>query len=76
MSPRLPAVRPREVIRALERAGFFLHHSTGSHRFFKHTDRPGRIVTVPVHPGDLKRGVLASILKQAGLTPEEFLGLL
>jgi len=75
MSPRLPALRPREVIRALERAGFFLHHSTGSHHYFKHTTKPGRIVTVPVHPGDLKRSVLASILKQAGLTTEEFLDL-
>jgi predicted RNA binding protein YcfA (HicA-like mRNA interferase family) len=75
MSPRLPALRPREVIRALERAGFFLHHSTGSHHYFKHPTKPGRIVTVPVHPGDLKRSVLASILKQAGLTTEEFLDL-
>ncbi|MBI2466532.1 MAG: type II toxin-antitoxin system HicA family toxin [Candidatus Rokubacteria bacterium] len=73
---RSPVLRPREVIRALERAGFSLHHSTGSHHYFKHRDRPGRIVTVPVHPRDLKRPVLASILKQAGLTSEEFLELL
>jgi predicted RNA binding protein YcfA (HicA-like mRNA interferase family) len=76
MSPRLPALRPREVIRGLERAGFLLHHSTGSHHYFEHPTKPGRIVTVPVHPGDLKRSVLASILKQAGLTTEEFLDLL
>jgi len=76
MSPRLPALRPREVIRALERAGFFLHHATGSHHYFKHADKPGRLVTVPVHPGDLKRSVLVSILKQAGVTPEDFLELL
>ena len=76
MSPRLPALRSREVIRALERAGFFLHPSTGSHHYFKHLTKPGRIVTVPVHPGDLKRSVLASILKQAGLTTQEFLDLL
>jgi predicted RNA binding protein YcfA (HicA-like mRNA interferase family) len=56
MSPRPPALRPGEVIRALERAGFFLHHTTGSHHYFKHPDKPGRLVTVPVHPGDLKRG--------------------
>ena len=57
-------------------AGFFLHHSTGGHHYFKHPTKPGRIVTVPVHLGDLKRSVLASILKQAGLTTEEFLDLL
>ena len=76
MSPRLPTLRPREVIQALERAGCFLHHSTGSHHYFKHPDKPRVLVTVPVHPRDLKRGSLASIIKQAGLTPEEFLELL
>jgi predicted RNA binding protein YcfA (HicA-like mRNA interferase family) len=76
MSPRLPTLRPREVIRALERAGFFLHHSTGSHHYFKHPDKPTVLVTVAVHPGDLKRGTLAAIIKQAGFTVEEFLELL
>jgi len=63
------------VIRALERAGFFLDHSTGSHRFYRHPHRLG-IVTVPFHRKDLKRGTLLAILKQAGLTREEFLKLL
>ncbi len=76
MTARLPALRPREVIRALERAGFFLHHTTGSHHYFKHPHKPGRRVTVPVHPGDLKRGVLASIIRQAGMSTEEFLEIL
>lgn len=76
MSPRLPALKPREVIRALERAGFYLHHSTGSHHYFKHADKPGTIVTVAVHARDLKRKTLASIIKQAGMTREEFLGFL
>ena len=73
MTPRLPALKPREVIRALERAGFLLHHVTGSHHYFKHPERPALRVTVPVHAQDLKRGTLAAIIKQAGLTTEEFL---
>jgi len=72
---RLPACTPEVVIRALGRAGFFLDHSTGSHRFYRHPDRPG-IVTVPFHRKDLKRGTLLAILKQAGLTREEFLKVL
>ena len=32
MTERLPALKPKEVIRALERAGFFIHHTSGSHR--------------------------------------------
>jgi predicted RNA binding protein YcfA (HicA-like mRNA interferase family) len=73
--PRLPACKPAQVIRALQRAGFFLDHSTGSHRFFRHPSRPG-IVTVPFHRKDLKRGTLKSILDQAGLSNQEFLDLL
>lgn len=72
---RLPACTPDMVIRVLERAGFFLDHSTGSHRFYRHPVRPG-IVAVPFHRKDLKRGTLLAILKQAGLTREEFLNLL
>jgi len=73
--PRLPACKPAEVIRALLRAGFFLDHSTGSHRFFRHPARPG-IVTVPFHRKDLKRGTLKSIIEQAGFSVEEFMQLL
>ncbi len=73
--PRLPACKPVEVIRALTRAGFFLHHVRGSHHYYKHPTRSG-LVAVPVHPTDIKRGLLHAILKQAGLSREEFLKLL
>lgn len=73
--PRLPACTPTDVIRALQKAGFFLDHSTGSHRFFRHPSRPG-IVTVPFHRKDLKRGTLKGILEQAGLSDEQFMALL
>jgi len=73
--PRLPVCKPVEVIRALQRAGFFLDHTTGSHRFFRHPSRTG-IVTVPFHRKDLKRATLKSILDQAGLSTEEFIRLL
>jgi len=73
--PRLPVCTPAEVIRALNRASFFIDHSTGSHRYFRHPSRPG-IVTVPFHRKDLKRGTLKSILDQAGLSTDEFIKLL
>jgi predicted RNA binding protein YcfA (HicA-like mRNA interferase family) len=66
---RLPACTPTDVIRALERAGFSLDHSTGSHRY---PNRPG-VVTVPFLRRALKRGTLLAILKQAGLTRDQFL---
>lgn len=70
MSP-LPTYKPDEVLRKLQKAGFQVDHVTGSHYILRHPD--GRRVVVPYHRGrDVKRGVLRSILQQAGLTPEEF----
>ena len=69
---RLPVATPKEVLRALQRPGFFIHHSTGSHHILKHTDKPGLRVTVAVHNRELKRRTLATIIEQTGYTVEEF----
>ena len=66
MSQRLPAIKPRVVIRVLQRAGFVVHHITGSHYIFKHPTKPELRVTVPYHNKDLKRKTLASIIEQTG----------
>jgi len=71
---RMPALKPREVIVILEKAGYYIDHTTGSHYIMRHPDRPQRI-PVPYHTKDIKRGVLRSIIKQSGLTQEEFLPL-
>jgi predicted RNA binding protein YcfA (HicA-like mRNA interferase family) len=76
MNQRLPALRAREVIRALERAGFAVSRTSGSHCRLIHTTDPARKVTVPVHSADLPRGTLRSIISQAGLTVSEFVALL
>jgi len=76
MNQRLPALRPQRVIRALQRAGFFIHHTTGGHYVLKRPDNPALRVTVPYHNKDLKRRTLESIMDQAGMTAEEFLRLL
>jgi len=73
---RLPPAKPRLVLRALQRAGFVIHHTSGSHQILKHPGKPGSRVTLPYHNRDLKRRTLESILDQAGLTHEEFLELL
>ena len=76
MSPALPAVKARDCLKALQRAGFFVDHKTGSHaRLFHHT-RPELRVTIPIHNKDLPQGTLKSILRQADLSVEEFLELL
>jgi predicted RNA binding protein YcfA (HicA-like mRNA interferase family) len=72
MNQRLPVLRPRHVLRALQRAGFFVHHTTGSHHLLKHPDKPHLRVTLLFHNKDLKRRTLAAIRDQVGLTAEDF----
>jgi len=76
MNDRLPALAAREVVRALERAGFEVSRTSGSHCRLIHKSDPARKVTVPVHSGDLKRGTLRGIIAQAGMTVAEFLAYL
>lgn len=71
--PRLPVLRPRRVIRALESAGFHHVRQRGSHVQLK---KGNLLVTVPMHSGDLKPGTLRSIIRQARMSVPEFLALL
>ena len=60
-------MKVRDVLEVLERDGWYLAATRGSHRQFKHPTKPGR-VTVPGKPGDdLAPGTLNSIWKQAQL---------
>ena len=76
MSPRLPALTSRQVLAALQRAGFFVHHQTGSHATLKHRDDTRLRVTIPVHARDLQRGTLMAIVRQSGMTVDELMRLL
>jgi predicted RNA binding protein YcfA (HicA-like mRNA interferase family) len=76
VSRHLPSLKPREALRALNRAGFAFHHVAGSHYILKRDGRPELRVTLPWHGKDLKRKTLTSIIDQAGLTVEEFLDLM
>ena len=56
-----------EAIQLIERDGWQLVRTRGSHRQYKHPVKPGR-VTIPGKPGDdLPPGTWSSILKQSGL---------
>ena len=70
--PPLPA---RVVLRKLKQAGFVIVHQRGSHVKLHHP-YSRRTVTIPMHPGDLGKKLIGRILKQAGLTLEDFLRLL
>ena len=73
--PKLPQVKPKQVIRALKKVGFSVGHITGSHHIL-YKDDHFPPVTVAYHGKPLKKGTLSGILKQAGLSVEDFLKLL
>jgi predicted RNA binding protein YcfA (HicA-like mRNA interferase family) len=59
-------VKVRLVLKLLRDDGWFIYERNGSHIQLKHPVKKGR-VTVPNHKGDIKKGTLQSILKQAGM---------
>jgi predicted RNA binding protein YcfA (HicA-like mRNA interferase family) len=64
-----------KVIKVLVRLGFKPVRQRGSHVILKRED--GKVIVVPVHRGEeIGRGLLSKIIKDAGLTREEFLRLL
>jgi predicted RNA binding protein YcfA (HicA-like mRNA interferase family) len=71
---KLPLIPGRECIRALQRGGFVIDRQRGSHITLIRDD-PFASVTVPNHK-ELKRGMLRGIIKDAGLTVDEFVELL
>ncbi len=75
MTWRLPSCTPADVERVLVKLGYVLHRQSGSHRIFKRDSDKKRVV-VSQHSKALKRGTLHAIVKQAGVTPEEFAKLL
>jgi predicted RNA binding protein YcfA (HicA-like mRNA interferase family) len=72
----LPALPGRVVIAALERAGFEVIRTKGSHYFPRHRDDPSRQTVVPIHRNDLPTGTLRAILRQVRLSRAQFLDLL
>ena len=58
----------REMIRIIERDGWYLHSQVGSHKQYRHAIKKGR-VTIPDHGknDDLDHKTVQSILKQAGI---------
>ena len=60
-------MKVRDIIKMIERDGWYLVSTKGSHRQYKHAEKNGR-VTIAGHPNDeLAPGTLNSVLKQAGL---------
>lgn len=67
--PELPVVSGKEAIRAFERLGYEQARQKGSHVFMRCPGRPS--LSVPLHD-PLKRGTLRSLIRNAGLSMEDF----
>jgi len=70
---RLSGFSYRDIIRKLKKFGFvFCRQAAGSHEIWFCKDAR-RYTTIPHHPGDMPEGTLRAILKQAGVSSDEFL---
>lgn len=72
---KLPRITPKKLLRVLLRAGFYIHHQTGSHVNLRHETKTHLRIVVPRHGGDMAPKTLKSVLSQAEMTTEEFLAL-
>lgn len=70
MTGIIPSLTSKDMLRALQKAGFHIHHQTGSHIILRR-GQDSRRVTLPMHNVDLHKGIIKSILNQAGMTYDE-----
>ena len=72
---KLPVMSGAVAVKALSKIGYEVDHQTGSHLILRNKQKPHRRLTVPNHR-ELAKGTLRAIIRQAGLTRNEFLELL
>lgn len=70
----MASFKPKEVISILQSLGFTLKRQTGSHKIMYHPVK-NKIIPIPIHPKDIKKGLIKGIIKQAESSEEEFLKL-
>lgn len=68
--PKLPVIRPRELVRALQKLGFLEKRQKGSHLIMVHEGKNKQIV-IPIHNKPLKKGTLAAILRQGEIKVDD-----
>jgi len=72
VSPSLPVVTARQIIRVAEKLGFAFDRQRGSHAVY-YRESDGRRLVIPVHQGkDIRVGLLRSLIRDMGITPAEF----
>jgi predicted RNA binding protein YcfA (HicA-like mRNA interferase family) len=72
---KLPVVSGSQAVKALRRIGYEVDVQEGSHIILRHTEPPHRRLSVPNHK-ELAKGTLRALIRDAGLTVQEFVDLL
>lgn len=72
---KLPVVSGREAVKAFQKIGYQFDHQRGSHIILRQPNSPQRRLTIPDHK-TLAKGTLRSLIRESGLTVEEFINLL
>ncbi len=72
---RLPVISCREAVAAFQKVGYEVDHQTGSHLILRHKTTPHRRLTIPNHR-EIAKGTLRALIREAGLTVDEFVALL
>jgi len=68
---KLPIISGKQVCKMFAKIGYFIDHQTGSHIILRNENPPYRRLTVPNHK-EIAKGTLRAIIRQSGLTAEEF----
>ncbi|MBI2463829.1 type II toxin-antitoxin system HicA family toxin [Candidatus Peregrinibacteria bacterium] len=68
--PKLPVIRPRELVRAIKKLGFLEKRQKGSHLIMIH-EQKNKQITIPIHNKPLKKGTLVAILRQGEIRIED-----
>jgi len=70
---RLAGFSYRKIVSLLKKLGFvFYRQAAGSHEIW-YNPKTNRFITIPNHTGDMPEGTLRAILKQAGISVDDFL---
>ena len=73
--PKLPIISGSDFIKVFKKFGYEIDHQTGSHIILRNKNYPYRRLTIPNHK-EIAKGTLRAIIRESGLSREEFMGLL
>jgi len=73
---KLPQVKGNRLVKTLQKKGWYIDRTRGSHTIMRNDARPNTKIVVPIHTSPIKPGTLSNILKKAEISREELEGLL